>query len=132
MAQRGFAGVSGTIFTLNDQPFYFAGANNYYLIYKSEFMINSVLDVALAMGLKVIRTWAFLDRGSLDGSVPDVDPPGALVHHKTPRLGIIARRGARRGGDQSFERTCHASLHSKSPSQVPAFDALPRVAVAPT
>lgn len=77
MAQRGFAGVSGTHFTLNDQPFYFAGANNYYLIYKSEFMINSVLDMALAMGLKVIRTWAFLDRGSLDGSVPDVDPPGA-------------------------------------------------------
>jgi len=77
MAERGFAGVSGTHFTLNDQPFYFAGANNYYLIYKSEFMINSVLDRALAMGLKVIRAWAFLDRGSLDGSVPDVDPPGA-------------------------------------------------------
>ncbi len=77
MAQRGFAGVNGAHFTLNDQPFYFAGANNYYLIYKSEFMINSVLDAALAMGLKVVRTWAFLDRGSLDGSVPDVDPPGA-------------------------------------------------------
>lgn len=76
MAPRGFAGVSGTHFTLNDQPFYFAGANNYYLIYKSEYMINSVLDLALAMGLKVIRTWAFLDRGSLDGTVPDVDPPG--------------------------------------------------------
>ena len=77
MAQRGFAGVSGTHFTLNDLPFYLTGANNYYLIYKSEFMINSVLDMALAMGLKVVRTWAFLDRGSLDGSVPDVDPPGA-------------------------------------------------------
>jgi uncharacterized protein (TIGR03437 family) len=77
VAQRGFADVNGTHFTLNDQPFYFAGANNYYLIYKSEFMINSVLDMALAMGLKVLRTWAFVDRGSLDGSVPDVDPPGA-------------------------------------------------------
>jgi mannan endo-1,4-beta-mannosidase len=33
--------------------------------------------MALTMGLKVVRTWAFLDRGSLDGSVPDVDPPGA-------------------------------------------------------
>jgi uncharacterized protein (TIGR03437 family) len=77
MPRRGFVEVSGTRFALDGQPFYFAGANNYYLIYKSEFMVNAVLDTALAMGLKAIRTWAFLDRGSLDGTVPDIDPPGA-------------------------------------------------------
>jgi uncharacterized protein (TIGR03437 family) len=94
MTQRGFAGVSGAHFTLNDQPFYFAGANNYYLIYKSEFMINSVLDMALAMGLKVVRSWASVDRGSLDGSVPDVDPPGAkegvYFHYWDPSRGAPA------------------------------------------
>ena len=77
MPQDGFIQTSGTRFTLNGGPFYFAGANNYYLSYKSEFMVNAVLDAALAMGLKALRTWAFLDRGSLDGTVPDTDPPGA-------------------------------------------------------
>jgi uncharacterized protein (TIGR03437 family) len=95
MAQSGFVGVRGTHFTLNDQPFYFAGANNYYLIYKSEFMINSVLDLALAMGLKVLRTWPFLDRGSLDGSVPDVDPPGA-------KEGVYFQYWDRDGGAPAF------------------------------
>jgi mannan endo-1,4-beta-mannosidase len=94
MAQREFAGASGANLTLNDRPFYFAGANNYYLIYKSEFMINSVLDAALAIGLKAVRTWAFLDRGSLDGSVPDVDPPGdkegVFFHYWDPARGAPA------------------------------------------
>ncbi len=77
MPQPGFAAAGGTNFTLDGRPFYFAGANNYYLMYQSQPAVLSVLDRAVAMGLQVIRTWAFLDRGSLDGSVADVDPPSA-------------------------------------------------------
>ncbi|HBY92874.1 MAG TPA: hypothetical protein DEP84_02755, partial [Chloroflexi bacterium] len=52
-----FVRIDGTAFTLNGASFYYAGANTYYLIYKSNFMVNDVLDSAQAMGMKVIRTW---------------------------------------------------------------------------
>ncbi len=71
-----FVEADATRFTLANQPFYFAGSNTYYLIYKSKFMVDAVLDGAKSLGLRVIRTWGFLDMGSLDGSVASVDPPG--------------------------------------------------------
>lgn len=63
-------------FILNGEPFCFAGTNNYYLIYKSHKMVDDVLGATKSLGLKVIRIWAYLDRGSLDGTVRDVDGPG--------------------------------------------------------
>jgi mannan endo-1,4-beta-mannosidase len=59
-------------FLLDGKPFCFAGTNNYYLTFKSHKMADDVLEKAKAMGLKVIRIWGFIDRGSLDGSVPDL------------------------------------------------------------
>jgi mannan endo-1,4-beta-mannosidase len=66
----------GAPFLLNGQPFCFAGTNNYYLTYKSHKMVDDVLETTKAMGLKVIRIWGYLDRGSLDGSVRNVDGEG--------------------------------------------------------
>lgn len=63
-------------FVRNGKPFCFLGANNYYLTYKSEFAIRDVLDSAQAMKLGMLRIWAFIDRGSLDGSTPNVHEPG--------------------------------------------------------
>jgi mannan endo-1,4-beta-mannosidase len=62
-------------FILEGQPFCFAGANSYYPMYKSKKMVDDLFDTASRLGLRVIRIWAFLDRGSLDGAVPDVHPP---------------------------------------------------------
>jgi mannan endo-1,4-beta-mannosidase len=64
------------VFTLNGQPFCFAGTNNYYMTYKPREMADDVLASAKAMGLRVVRIWAFLDRGSLDGTTRNVDGPG--------------------------------------------------------
>jgi len=64
------------VFTLDGEPFCFAGSNNYYLIYKSHKMVDDVLDTAKSLGLKVLRFWGYLDRGSLDGTVRNVDGPG--------------------------------------------------------
>lgn len=64
------------VFALEGKPFCFAGANNYYLIYKPRPVVDAVLEAAAALELGVVRTWGFLDRGSLDGSVPDVDGEG--------------------------------------------------------
>jgi mannan endo-1,4-beta-mannosidase len=66
----------GAVFLLNGAPFCFAGTNNYYLIYKSRKMVDDVLEATKSMGLKVIRIWGYLDRGSLDGAVANVDGPG--------------------------------------------------------
>jgi mannan endo-1,4-beta-mannosidase len=54
-------------FVRDGAPFCFSGTNNYYLTYQSEAAVLDLLDVAAKMKLKVLRMWAFLDRGSLDG-----------------------------------------------------------------
>lgn len=101
---QGFVGTNGHHFWLDGEPVRAVGANNYYMMYTSDHMIDAVLDAAVAMNLQVIRTWAFLDRGSLDGSVPDADPPG-------PRDGIYfqywdaeAQRPAYNDGEDGLER----------------------------
>lgn len=63
-------------FVRDGKPLCFMGANNYYLMYKSEFAVRSVLDSAKAMNLAMLRIWAFIDRGSLDGTMPNIREPG--------------------------------------------------------
>ncbi|HET7542879.1 MAG TPA: cellulase family glycosylhydrolase [Polyangiaceae bacterium] len=65
-----------TNFELDGKPFCFVGANNYYLAYAPHPMVDDVLESARAMGVKVVRTWGFIDRGSLDGRVRSIDGDG--------------------------------------------------------
>lgn len=60
-AGEGFVSVRDGQFHLDGKAFRFAGANNYYLVYKPESMAADVFGSAAAMGLKVVRTWGFLD-----------------------------------------------------------------------
>ena len=53
---------------LDGKKFRFAGVNNYYLSYKSQFMVDDVLEIAAAKGFTVARTWGFIDIGNEDGS----------------------------------------------------------------
>jgi mannan endo-1,4-beta-mannosidase len=71
-----FVQTRGQQFVLGGQPFYFAGSNTYYLTYSSNLMVDALMDATQSLGLKVIRTWAFLDMGSLDGSMRSTTPPG--------------------------------------------------------
>lgn len=64
---QGFVRREGSRLAVDGQSFYFAGANQYYLFYKSRRMIDEVLEDAAAMGLTVMRTWAFCDGESHDG-----------------------------------------------------------------
>ena len=63
-------------FVVDGQPLCFAGSNNYYAIYKPKPIVDDLFGAAAALGLKVMRVWGMLDRGSLDGSVPNVDAAG--------------------------------------------------------
>src|SRR5689334_880251 len=51
------------VFFHQGKPFCFSGSNNYYLTYKDKVMVDDVFTQAKALGLKVLRTWAFIDRG---------------------------------------------------------------------
>ncbi len=53
---------------LHGQPFRFGGANNYYLIYKSQFMVDDLLTTAAQNEFNVLRTWGFLDIGDENGT----------------------------------------------------------------
>jgi mannan endo-1,4-beta-mannosidase len=72
-AAASFVGRDGTHFVLNGKPFYFAGTNNYYPIYVSNKMVDDLMKSAQSQGVKVIRIWAMIDVGSLDGSVASID-----------------------------------------------------------
>lgn len=63
-----FVRRAGPKLMLNGQEFRFAGTNNYYLMYKSQLMVDDVLETAAAHDLNVVRTWGFLDIGNEDGS----------------------------------------------------------------
>ncbi len=71
-----FARQPVATFEVDGKPLCFVGANNYYLAYKPKAMVDNVLESARAMGVKVVRTWGFIDRGSLDGSVLSIDGNG--------------------------------------------------------
>lgn len=53
---------------LNGKIFRFAGTNNYYLMYKSQAMVDDVLQAAAGNNFRVIRMWSSLEIGSQDGS----------------------------------------------------------------
>ena len=63
-----FVKQTGPELKLGGKLFRFAGSNNYYLIYKSTFMVDDVLNAAAAQGFKVMRVWGAIDIGNQDGS----------------------------------------------------------------
>ncbi len=65
--------VPSAYFVADGKPLCFQGTNNYYLNFKSRVMVDEVFKQMPAMHLVVMRTWAFLDVGSLDGSVETID-----------------------------------------------------------
>jgi mannan endo-1,4-beta-mannosidase len=62
-----FVTRKGSQLMLGNKPFRFVGSNNYYMHYKDHAMIDSVINSASDMGVKVLRVWGFLD-GNTDGS----------------------------------------------------------------
>jgi mannan endo-1,4-beta-mannosidase len=71
-----FVTARGPNFIVDRKPWRFGGTNNYYLHYKSHYMIDSVLNDAFAMGLRVVRCWSFVDG---DGA-----GAGGLTMHPEP------------------------------------------------
>lgn len=54
-----FVRRAGSQLSVANRPYYFSGANQYYLFYQSQKMVDEVLEDAAVMGLDTVRTWAF-------------------------------------------------------------------------
>jgi mannan endo-1,4-beta-mannosidase len=81
LSPNAFVTRDGARFSVQGQSFYFHGANQYYFFYKSKYMIDDVLNDAAAMGLRVVRTWAFCDGQWHDGH--SLQPSPRNYHEKT-------------------------------------------------
>ena len=60
---NGFVRRNGNSLKLDGKQFRFAGSNNYYLMYKSQFMVNDVFAAAAGNNFRVMRVWGSLDIG---------------------------------------------------------------------
>jgi mannan endo-1,4-beta-mannosidase len=63
-------------FELEGRPFCFVGSSNYYPIFKPPPVVDDLFQAAVALDFRVMRVWGMMDRGSLDGTVPNADPLG--------------------------------------------------------
>jgi len=91
-------------FVRDGKPFCFSGFNNYYLMYKDRNAVTSVLNSAQHLGAQVIRTWAFLDRGALDGSVKDVHESGHKDGVYFQYWDPVLKRPAYNDGEDGLQR----------------------------
>ncbi|WP_254450282.1 cellulose binding domain-containing protein [Cohnella herbarum] len=73
-APAGFVTTSGGKFKLNGNDFYFSGTNNYYLLYQSQAMVDDVFSDAVAMNLKVLRMWGWINGNSTNNVVLQPSP----------------------------------------------------------
>lgn len=62
-----FVSTSGRHLVLNQKPFYVHGASQYYLFFKPQEMVDEILHDAVALGLNVMRTWAFCEGTGQEG-----------------------------------------------------------------
>jgi mannan endo-1,4-beta-mannosidase len=91
-------------FLLDGAPFCFHGTNEYYLTYKSKAMTDDAIAVMQRMGMRVLRHWAFIDRGSLDGSVKSVRGDGTADGVYFQYWDTATKRPAYNDGEDGLER----------------------------
>ncbi|MDV7105107.1 cellulase family glycosylhydrolase [Vibrio sp. TH_r3] len=95
-----FVTQKGTNLYLNSKVFRFSGTNNYYMHYKPNDMIVSVLDDAQELGLNAIRIWGFMEGISHNHTMqPDAGKftPPAGVKSALERLDFTISEAKKRG-----------------------------------
>ena len=84
-----FLKTSGVHFSESGKPTLLSGANTYYLGYKSRRMVDAALDAAVRLRCNVVRTWAFLDAGTL----PDGEKEGVCFQYRDASGAVRVREG---------------------------------------
>ena len=105
-ANRGhddFVRRDGPELRLDGHQFRFAGSNQYYLMYKSPFMVDDVLQTAATQGFDVMRVWGSLDVGDPnDNSTSIAGGPkeGVYLHY----WDVAAQKPAFNDGANGLQR----------------------------
>lgn len=88
----GFVQRSGNTLKLDGRQFRFAGSNNYYLMYKSQFMVDDVFDAAASKDFRVMRVWGSLDIGDPNDPSTSLRGPadGVYFHYWDSSVGAPA------------------------------------------
>ena len=91
-----FVSRQGNRLSLDNKTFYYNGTNQYYLFYKSNAMIDEVIEDAAALGLTVIRTWGFCDGELKDGY--GFQPEPGIYHESTfAKFDYVIHKASRHG-----------------------------------
>ena len=80
LQNSGFVERAGNILKLNGKQFRFAGSSNYYLMYKSQFMVDDVLEAAAGNDFRVMRIWGSLDIGDPNDPATSIRGPADGVY----------------------------------------------------
>ena len=91
-SQNDFVQRKGNTLRLNGRQFRFAGSSNYYLMYKSQFMVDDVLEAASGNDFRVMRIWGSLDIGDPNDSSTSLRGPadGVYFQYWDPAAGAPA------------------------------------------
>jgi mannan endo-1,4-beta-mannosidase len=92
---KGFVTRSGTELVLDGNPYKFSGANQYYLFYKSQKMVDDVIEKAEAMGLNSIRTWGFCDGCTDKGGFVFQKEPGVYDENTFKKMDYIIAKASK-------------------------------------
>lgn len=95
-------------FEVDGKPFCFSGSNNYYAIFKPKPVVDDLFDAAKALNMKVMRLWGMLDRGSLDGTVPNADGEGEKQGVYFQYWDTLTKRPAYNDGQNGLQRLDYA------------------------
>lgn len=78
---QSFVQTAGAQLTLDGQPFFATGSNNYALMYLPQSQVDAIFDMAAKNGFRVLRSWAFIDIGYADGSQSIASKPAGVYFH---------------------------------------------------
>lgn len=68
-ADSDFVYAEGNQFMLHGEPFYYAGANTYTLMFEAPAGVDMHMKTAQETGLTVLRAWSFYDTGTPEGDL---------------------------------------------------------------
>lgn len=96
-----FVFAQDTVFYVNKssgvEPFYYAGTNNYYLMYKPMEMVEDILDDMVDLNLKVVRMWFFMDGENFHDGHRLQSEPGVIYEPTMQHIDAVVAAAGERG-----------------------------------
>ncbi|MBN2744767.1 MAG: CIA30 family protein [Marinilabiliaceae bacterium] len=97
---EGFCFSENTTFYINKasgvEPYFYAGTNNYYVMYKPITMVTDILDDMVDLDLKVLRMWFFMDGSKVNDGHNIQTAPGVYNENTLKHIDEIVYEASKR------------------------------------